>query len=223
MRINATWCGIALASCTAILCAATQADAKEIIKVEPIHKITVTSSLKITDGVFAMDTGKTAPEAFTEVTEGYSSAWNERKYFDCKLPEDVQDHLFFICDQYNIAPSFVVAVIEHESSFRDWVIGDNGHSTGLMQIQERYHTERMERLECTDLLNPYHNITVGVDILAELFRENPDVYWVLMSYNGGRSYANRNYIEKGITSDYAKEIVERAEYYSSQIEEVENK
>lgn len=184
MKINATWCGIALASCTAILCATTQANAREIVKVEPIHKITVTSPLNFADEVFVMDTEKTAPETFTEVTESHSCTWNERKYFECKLPEEVQDHLFFICDQYNIAPSFVVAMIEHESSFRDWVVGDNGLSTGLMQIQKRYHAERMERLGCDDLLNPYHNITVGVDYLAELFNENPDVYWVLMAYNG---------------------------------------
>lgn len=141
----------------------------------------------------------------------------EKIYFDIPLSHDLQDHIFEVCDRYNISPAFVIAVIEHESSFRTSIAGDDGKSFGLMQIQQKWHQGRMERLGCTDLRNPYECVTVGVDFLAELFHINPDVYWVLMAYNGGMSYANKHW-PKGNISNYAKEITARVQYFQEMIE-----
>ena len=68
----------------------------------------------------------------------------------------------------------------------------------------------MERLGITDLLNPYENVAVGVDILAEKLDEGLGTGWALMAYNGGNQYANEMK-EAGRISDYAKGIIERAE------------
>ena len=68
----------------------------------------------------------------------------------------------------------------------------------------------MERLGVTDLLNPYENVAVGVDILAEKLDEGLGTSWALMAYNGGNQYANEMK-EAGRISDYAKGIIERAE------------
>lgn len=138
-------------------------------------------------------------------------------FYDVPLSEELQLHIFAECEKFNISPAIVIAMIERESNYKADEIGDNGNSLGLMQIQPRWNEERMKQLGCTDLLDPYQNVTVGIDLLAELIEEDADLYWVLMAYNGGQAYATRN-INQGIYSDYAIEVVERATQLEKEIE-----
>lgn len=131
------------------------------------------------------------------------------RYYDVPLSEELQLHLFQECDGRSIAPAIILAMIDQESDYDSNKIGDNGESFGLMQIQPRWHYETMEELGCDNLLDPYQNISVGVKIIADLIEKDSDVYWVLMAYNGGESYANRR-IKNGNISEYALEVVERA-------------
>ena len=124
-------------------------------------------------------------------------------YFNVPLDKSLQDYIFEICASYDIDPTLVMAVIKKESGFNAGAKGDGGRSLGLMQIQPRWHQARMDRLGCPDLLNPYHNVTVGTDLLAELSRSGKSVEWVLMAYNGGASYANKR-IAAGELSEYAR-------------------
>lgn len=62
----------------------------------------------------------------------------------------------------------MVALIEKESGYKFDKVGDDGHSIGYMQIYEECHRDRMERLNVTDLTNPYQNVLVGIDYLSEL-------------------------------------------------------
>lgn len=130
--------------------------------------------------------------------------------YDVDLSEDIQKHIFTECEGKGICPEMVIAMIERESRCDSAQVGDNGKSKGLMQIQERWHKARMERLGCSDLLNPYENITVGIDYLTELQGNNPDITWVLMAYNGGPAYANKN-SKLGKVSEYAESILKRTE------------
>jgi soluble lytic murein transglycosylase-like protein len=132
------------------------------------------------------------------------------EYFDVPLSEELQDHIFAECEKHNISPAIVISMIEQESDYDAMAVGDKGNSQGLMQIQKKWHQERMDKLGCTDLLDPFQNITVGIDYLAELKGKNSELYWVLMAYNGGCRYANRR-IESGNISNYAIEVAERAE------------
>jgi soluble lytic murein transglycosylase-like protein len=129
------------------------------------------------------------------------------KYYDVPLSEDLQDHIFRLCEKNNIDPALVIAMIKRESSYNANTIGDNGNSFGLMQIQPRWHQGRMDRLGCSNLLDPYQNVTVGIDFLAELFAKGKPVEWVLMAYNGGMAYANKNW-NAGVTSSYANKVLE---------------
>ena len=125
-------------------------------------------------------------------------------YFDIPLAHAVQDHIFAECEKRNIAPTVIVAMIYQESKFNTYALGDDGRSAGLMQIQSKWHLQRMIDLNCTDLFNPYQNITVGVDILSEqLKRYGGDMAKALTAYNRG-SYS-------GIVTNYAKEILKNAE------------
>lgn len=128
------------------------------------------------------------------------------KYFDVPLSTDLQDHIFTVCEERNIDPSIIVAMIQRESSFRPSTIGDGGASLGLMQIQPKWHQERANQLGCSDLMDPYQNITVGVDLFSDLLKCRNSIEWALMAYNGGPSYAN-NKARNGVLTDYARAVL----------------
>lgn len=127
-------------------------------------------------------------------------------YFKVPLDEDLQDYIFEVCADYDVDPALVMAVIKKESNFKPDTLGDSGRSYGLMQIQPRWHQARADALNCSNLTNPYHNVTVGIDILAELFDTGKSLEWVLMAYNGGASYANKK-VANGEVSDYARTVI----------------
>lgn len=127
------------------------------------------------------------------------------RYFDVPLSEDLQNHIFAVCEARGVDPLLVVAMAKKESEFKYWEIGDNGNAFGLLQIWPYWHGARMERLGCPDLLDPYQNVIVGVDILAELFSTGRSLEWVLMTYNGGYAHAN-NHIANGTISYYAATV-----------------
>lgn len=136
------------------------------------------------------------------------------------LEEDLQKHIADLCEEYHIIPELVLAVIEQESQFNPEEIGDSGNSLGLMQIQPRWHSERMQRLGCDDLLDPYQNVIVGVDILAEKLAKG-STEWALMAYNGGNQYADALQA-RGEVSEYAKAVIMLAEELKGGAEHVQN-
>lgn len=96
-----------------------------------------------------------------EIPEEYSRTGG---YF----PEKMQVYTYCVCKQYGVRYDLVVALIEKESGYKFDKVGDDGHSIGYMQIYEECHRDRMERLNVTDLTNPYQNVLVGIDYLSEL-------------------------------------------------------
>lgn len=133
-----------------------------------------------------------------------------RVYFDVPLDKDLQNHIMDICEERNIDPRVAFAMIKCESGFRAEATGDSGNSLGLMQIQPRWHYARMERLGCDNLLDPYQNVTVGLDLFGDLLKHYGNVEHALMAYNGGGSYANEM-IAAGRVSTYAARVLECAE------------
>ncbi len=85
-----------------------------------------------------------------------------------------------------LSPSLVFAIIQHESDFDPNHIGDNGKSYGLMQVMASEHTDRCIELEAVNLLNPYQNVLVGIDFLAELL-ETKSFDDAMSFYSGGNS------------------------------------
>ena len=137
------------------------------------------------------------------------STMNQPKLWAVPLSEDLQLHIADLCEEYHIQPELVLAVIEQESQFNPEAIGDSGDSLGLMQIQPRWHRERMQLLGCDNLLDPYQNVTVGVDILAEKLAKG-STEWALMAYNGGNQYADALQ-GRGVVSEYAEAVIILAE------------
>jgi soluble lytic murein transglycosylase-like protein len=140
-------------------------------------------------------------EPYDDVKDDVTSAI---PLYDVPLSMELQLHIIHTCEAKRIDPAIVVAMAFRESTYNAKAIGDNGESFGLLQIQPYWHSERMERLGCTDLLDPFQNVTVGVDYLAELLdRYDGDMAKALVAYNRGH-YA-------GTVTEYAKTILAMAE------------
>lgn len=128
---------------------------------------------------------------------------------DTTIPEEYQDYCIEIGEKYHICPELLMAMIEQESSGRADVVNSAG-DTGLLQVNPAWHKERMERLGVSDLTDPYSNILVAADYLAELFSENDgDIYLVLMKYNMKHGRAEELFY-KGKFSEYSVLVEHRA-------------
>lgn len=128
-------------------------------------------------------------------------------YYDVPLSEDLQDHIFEMCKKKNVDPIVIIAMIRRESNYKASNMGDGGDSYGLMQIQPKWHKKRMDKLGCTDLLDPYQNVTVGIDLFGDLLSTGKGVEWALMAYNGGSSYANKKAANGEITK-YVERVMQ---------------
>lgn len=124
----------------------------------------------------------------------------------------ISDEAYSACirygNEYNILPELLMAMIERESEGNPNAY--NGTDSGLMQVAQKWHYDRMERLGVTDLFDTDQNIHTGADYLAELFNDYEDVYLVLMAYNMGYETAYK-YYSQGVISEYAQEVAARAD------------
>lgn len=143
-----------------------------------------------------------------EETKTSENKTTKATYFDVPLSKDLQNYIFKVCKSYDVDPSIIIAMIWKESTYRVDVMGDNGNAYGLMQIQPRWHKERMKKLGVTDLLDPYQNVLVGIDYFAELYHKKDSYTWALMAYNGGPDYANK-LTKSGKVSSYASAILQK--------------
>lgn len=129
----------------------------------------------------------------------------EIQLYDVPLDEEVQVLIIEECGKREIDPVIILAMIFQESRFETDIIGDNGQSFGLMQIQPRWNYQRMLDLDCTDLLDPRQNVMVGIDLLDELIARDKGLEWALTAYNAGAAAAN-----KIGCNNYAAMVIEKA-------------
>lgn len=123
--------------------------------------------------------------------------------YDVPLAEDLQLHIIEMAKYYGIDPAIIFAIAHRESNYKADVVGDSGASLGLMQVQPYWHSERMERLGCTDLFDPYQNATVAIDYLVELLTRYRTIDKALTAYNKGHY--------DGIVTEYAVAVLNLAE------------
>ena len=124
---------------------------------------------------------------------------------DIPLDAESQRLLWQACEETGLTYELALAVIWKETTFRN-VVGDGGESFGYMQVQPRWHKERMDRYGVTDLMDPYSNFLVGCDYLVELAETDRGIQWMLHAYNGGPAYANKM-AKAGKVSQYASDVL----------------
>lgn len=145
-------------------------------------------------------------------TEQEEQAKPNRTYYDVPLTKEQQDIIINIAERYEVDPALVLAVIEKESGYNPDATGDDGQSQGLMQVWRSAHEKRMEKLGAANLYDPYDNVIVGIDILAEKLASYKDVEKALIAYNAGDAGAKKLYFSKGIYSNsYSQAVMEIAE------------
>lgn len=139
------------------------------------------------------------PAYFTEVKDGKITTSSLKSICE------------YVGKKYSIDADLLQAIVFVESDYQvncDGISGDKG----LCQIVERFHTERMEKLNIIDIYEPYNNILLCADFLTELksSKYGGDIYFVLMAYNMGLSGATRHY-EDGKISEYAYKVMDKYE------------
>lgn len=135
------------------------------------------------------------------------------------LPDVMQKYTYIVSNQAGVDYYIVLAVIEVESRYKWDVIGKQ-EDVGYMQIVQKYHTERMERLNANNLLDPFQNVRVGVDYLQELLLKYDGNYEkALTAYQKGTSGAYKYYFSAGVDcSPYAKKVLAVAERIRNEVQ-----
>ncbi len=121
---------------------------------------------------------------------------------DIPLSYEEQEWLQAACKEFEVPYALALGLIEKETNFRN-VVGDDGASTGYMQIQQKWHWDRMERLGVTNLLDPEGNFRVGLDFLSELYGRYDDWGTALTVYNMGYN--------PGYVTNYAYAVMDNYE------------
>ena len=171
---------------------------------EPLSGREYLSSIQVESVNYGSSKTAIACQASTvpEVTEDVTAI----SFYPVILDHDTQAFIIRSCERLNMDSAVIIAIIDQESDFNPECVGDNGDSVGLMQVQQQWHHERMDRLDVTDLMNPLQNVAVGMDYLAELLDEGNGLEWALAAYNAGATGANN-----GIGFDYAASVIEISE------------
>lgn len=125
---------------------------------------------------------------------------------DVPLEAETQWAIFEQCGQDADLFCAVMSIASVESDFDPQMVGDGGDSIGLMQINTRWHTGRMEALGVTDLTDPVQCAAVAVDYLQELgesLQAGPEDQGLYVGYNCGPSRAKRT-----SSTAYSREVIE---------------
>lgn len=135
------------------------------------------------------------------------------------FPDVMQKYTYIICQQAGVDYSKTLALIEIESGYH-WDAVGNTADIGYMQIVPKWHKDRMERLNSQNMLDPFQNVRVGVDFLAELLEKyNGSYEKALTAYQYGTSGAYKYWFSAGVdASPYAKEVLAVADRIEAEME-----
>lgn len=137
------------------------------------------------------------------------------------LDATTQWAIYDVCDRDCQLFCTVMAIAWKESLYQTDTIGDGGDSIGMMQINTRWNTDRMERLGVTDLTDPVQSAMVAVDLLRELaetFDSGISDTTTLMAYNMGPTGAKRAMDAGTYETAYTQEVIALLQTYLQEME-----
>ena len=156
---------------------------------------------KVEEEPVAVDTSSVTADAATPSPqgEGFPDPMIEDTYLmpEHPLPLELQVKLYGACLEMGVDYQLALAVVEQETRFRN-LMGDDGESAGYMQVQEKWHKDRMALLGVDDLRDPEGNFRVGCHFLKECI----DKYGL----EKGLGYYNSG---KASVTDYSREVLGR--------------
>ena len=164
--------------------------------------------------------GTDAPADSSSELWGDDGTLHRIKPLDIPLEAETQWAIYEACEYAPGLFCLVMAIAERESGFDPETVGDGGSSLGMMQINTRWHTGRMEALGVTDLTDPVQCAAVAVDYLRELearYGFEPESHELCLAYNMGPSGA-RKALADGITSNnYSESVLSTYQNYLAEI------
>ncbi len=142
------------------------------------------------------------PEAYA--AEPKTEAIEEQGFdpWDIPLSDDLQQHIYSLCEKYDISYALVVAMIDVESSFNGKAVSSTG-DYGLMQINAINHTADM------DYLNPYDNVEHGIKALHRLAKKYNEADLVAMCWNCGETGAKKLWKQGIYSTEYSEKVIEK--------------
>lgn len=133
------------------------------------------------------------------------------------LPECMQKFTYIICQQNGVDYALALAIMEVESGYK-WDAYCSEGSQGYMQVNVKWHEDRMDKLNVDNVENPYFNIMVAVDYLAELQGRFDTEAEVLTAYNYGVTGAYKHVWNKGLTeTEYSKAVQQAKQRIEKQL------
>ena len=176
--------------------------------------ITVAAIMTVTllVAAFAVTVNSSAEAAATDPTTADGVKIEAFSPIDCKLPEELQEYTYYLCQHSGIEFELAMAVMCTESDFDTEAISDTG-DYGLMQINEVAVPELSDKLGITDITDPYQNIRGGVYLLGGYAEKYDDHARVLMAYNMG-DYGSSALWEEGVhTTAYTDKVLTKYKEY----------
>lgn len=157
-----------------------------------------------------------ASEPTKKPTSKKQNKTTTKLYTNIPLSARFQKYIDGKCKSYGISTNVVMGCIRTESNFQTQIMGDNGKAYGLMQVQKQWHRARMKKVGATNLLDPYDNVAVGIDYLAELYGIYGNYHKALMAYNGGHAYCKRRLRMGLVNSPYSRRVMNYAEDFKKE-------
>ena len=127
------------------------------------------------------------------------------KYRDIPLSHELQDVALAACEEYDVLPDVLFAVMEVESGYQ--LDARNGECYGLMQVHSINLPWLQEQIGTTDLSDPTQNIKAGAYILGG-YLERYSLTDSLMAYNLGEGGAKAQW-EQGVhETAYTRKVLD---------------
>lgn len=135
------------------------------------------------------------------------------------LSRELQEYSYNLCNKKNISYDLLLAVMKKESNFNMDIVSynDNGsYDSGLMQINSCNLENIREIYGVTNLLDPYDNVKIGIDMISAKINEFGE-RGGLIAYNmGNKGYQNA--MEAGtLSTPYYEKVMQ----YKAEITEFE--
>lgn len=158
--------------------------------------------------IYIPDT-ETAPIAKAQEPEAVET----KKYYNVPLPAEIQDYIFQLCEENNVEPVLIFAIVETESDFNPNCVSCT-NDYGLMQINKCNHQWLKEQYGVDNFLDPKQNLLCGISMIAtHLKNNNGDWIKALMCYNQGSSGAKRLWAKGIYETAYTRKVISNITKY----------
>ena len=128
----------------------------------------------------------------------------QKVYRDIPLSHDLQDAADKVCEEYNVPPEVLFAVMEVESSYQ--VDARNGQCIGLMQIHTINLPYLQEKIGVDNLSDPVQNIRAGAYLLGG-YLQKYSLSDSLMAYNLGEGGAKKQWAQGIHETAYTRKVL----------------